>query len=81
MARGYQLDLMTPGSFPSEAIFRKQMRQMPNLRMYALGRPQIGQRLYALTPNLGFFLAFILSAVLAKTVLLIENDTKYSLYA
>jgi hypothetical protein len=28
----YQLDLMTPGSLPREAMFRKQIRQMPNFR-------------------------------------------------
>lgn len=62
----YQLDFFTPGSRPSEAIFRKQMRQMPNLRMKALDRPQIGQRLYALTLNLGCFIAFSRSAFFAK---------------
>jgi len=28
----YQLDLMTPGSLPREAMFRKQIRQIPNFR-------------------------------------------------
>jgi len=28
----YQLDLRTPGIFPSSASSRRQMRQMPNLR-------------------------------------------------
>ncbi|CAB5087832.1 hypothetical protein D3OALGA1CA_699 [Olavius algarvensis associated proteobacterium Delta 3] len=41
----YQLDLITPGNCPSDAIFLKQMRHMPNFRIYALGRPQIGHRL------------------------------------
>jgi len=44
-AFSYQLDLITPGISPLSAISRKQMRQMPNLRMKALGRPQMGQRL------------------------------------
>jgi len=35
--------------------------------MKALGRPQIGQRLYCLTANLGFRIAFIFSDFLAKT--------------
>jgi hypothetical protein len=41
----YQLDLITPGSRPSDAILRKQMRQMPNFLKNARGRPQMGQRL------------------------------------
>jgi len=28
----YQLDLMTPGNLPMEAMFRKQIRQTPNFR-------------------------------------------------
>jgi hypothetical protein len=42
---GYQLDLITPGSRPAEAKFRKQIRQMPNFRMNARDRPHIGHRL------------------------------------
>ena len=41
----YQLDLRTPGSSPRRAMLRKQIRQMPNWRMKARGRPQMGQRL------------------------------------
>jgi len=41
----YQLDLITPGNLPWDAIPRKQMRHIPNLRKKARGRPQIGQRL------------------------------------
>jgi hypothetical protein len=41
----YQLDLRTPGSSPRNDIFLKQMRQSPNLRMNARGRPQIGHLL------------------------------------
>ena len=33
------------GSFPWEAMLRKQMRQRPNRRRNARGRPQIGHRL------------------------------------
>ena len=49
----YQLDFLIPGMFPARAFSRKQMRQMPNLRMYARRRPQMLHRLYALTANFG----------------------------
>jgi hypothetical protein len=62
----YQLDFTTPGSLPSEARFRKQIRQIPNFLKNPLGLPQIGQRLYFLTLNLGDLLAFILRDVFAK---------------
>ena len=62
----YQLDLTTPGSLPWEARFRKQIRQMPNFRMYPRGRPQMGQRLYVLTLNFGVRFAFSLSDVFAN---------------
>jgi hypothetical protein len=62
----YQLDLITPGSSPSEAMLRKQIRQMPNLRIKARERPQIGQRLYSRTLNFALRVALILSAFLAK---------------
>jgi hypothetical protein len=42
------------------------MRQMPNLRKKALGRPQRGQRLYDRTLNFGFLFALAISAFLAK---------------
>jgi hypothetical protein len=41
----YQLDFTTPGSFPFDAKSRKQIRQTPNFRINALGRPQIGHLL------------------------------------
>jgi hypothetical protein len=41
----YQLDLVTPGTWPSSASFRKQMRHMPKSRMKPRGRPQRRQRL------------------------------------
>jgi hypothetical protein len=62
----YQLDLITPGSRPSDARFRKQIRQMPNFRRNALGRPHMGHRLYARTRNFAFPAAFCLSAFFAK---------------
>jgi hypothetical protein len=35
----YQLDLRTPGISPASDFSRKQIRQIPNFRMNALGRP------------------------------------------
>ncbi len=42
------------------------MRQMPNLRKNARGRPQRGQRLYARTLYFGFLAALAMSDFLAK---------------
>jgi hypothetical protein len=64
----YQLDLMTPGSSPRSAMSRKQMRQMPNLRKKARGRPQRGQRLYARALNFGFLAALAMSDFFAKVL-------------
>src|SRR5262249_12919862 len=47
--RGHQLDLTTPGMSPRSASSRKQMRHSWNFRMYARGRPQLGQRLRCFT--------------------------------
>jgi hypothetical protein len=63
----HQLDFTTPGSLPWEARFRKQIRQIPNFLKNALGLPQMGQRLYVLTLNLGFSTAFILRDFFAKS--------------
>src|SRR5207302_6772232 len=52
--RHHQLDFVTPGMRPSAASVRKQMRHMPNLRRNARGRPQMRQRLWNLTLNLGW---------------------------
>ena len=41
----YQLDFVTPGSRPSGARSRKQMRHIAKRRMWPRGRPQIEQRL------------------------------------
>jgi hypothetical protein len=38
----YQLDLITPGISPLNAMLRKHMRQIPNFLKKALGLPQIG---------------------------------------
>jgi len=66
--KSYQLDFVTPGKRPSEAISRKQRRQMPNLRIYARGRPHMGHRLYCLTENFGFRAALTLSDVFANSI-------------
>jgi hypothetical protein len=63
----YQLDFMTPGSFPCDANSRKQILQTPNFRIKARGLPQIGHLLYALTLNFGFAAALFLNAVFAKS--------------
>jgi len=42
------------------------MRQIPNFLKNPLGLPQMGQRLYRLTLNLGSLFAFTLRAFLAK---------------
>jgi hypothetical protein len=40
----YQLDFVTPGSRPTDANSRKQIRQTPNFRMYERLRPHSLQR-------------------------------------
>jgi len=40
----YQLAFLTPGIKPRSASLRKQIRQIPNLRYTARGRPQSLQR-------------------------------------
>src|SRR5690606_20873844 len=62
----YQLDLTTPGIRPLRACSRKQMRHMPNLRMYARERPQTLQRLYSRTLNFAGRDAFTIHEVLAN---------------
>src|SRR3984957_13668450 len=61
----YQLDLVMPGSSPLCAIERKQIRQRPNFRYTARGRPQRGHRVYPRTSNFGFRLALTIRAVFA----------------
>jgi len=41
----YQLDFVTPGNFPADARFLKQILQIPAFLINALGLPHIGQRL------------------------------------
>jgi len=54
----HQLDFVTPGNFPAEARSLKQILQIPAFRINPLGRPQMVQRLYARTLNLGVLPAF-----------------------
>ena len=45
----YQLALFNPGIFPSSAISRKAILEMPKYRTYPFGRPLIWQRFFNLT--------------------------------
>ena len=61
----YQLAFLTPGIRPLSARLRKQIRQTPNLRYTALGRPQIRQRDSCRDENLGVLSAFAIFDLLA----------------
>ena len=52
---------------------RKHNRQMPNLRRYPRGRPQILHRLCLRVENLGFLASFTLFAVVAILSLAISS--------
>src|SRR5579863_9514846 len=54
----YQLALITPGTSPARASFRKQMRHSRNLRRNPRGRPQRKQRLRCRQLSLGVLAAF-----------------------
>src|SRR5437868_7552682 len=64
----YQLALRTPGIRPWSASLRKQMRQMPNLRYTARGRPQSWQRRFSRVANLGESFAFAILDLLATEI-------------
>jgi len=49
----YQLDLRTPGSIPSLASSRKQIRHSPKSRIYACLRPHLKQRFTLREENFG----------------------------
>src|SRR5215470_100342 len=66
----YQDDFETPGISPRKAKPRKHRRQIPNLRRYARGRPQILQRLCLRVENFGFLASLTRFAVVAKNQLL-----------
>jgi hypothetical protein len=61
----YQLAFLTPGMSPWFAIERKQMRQMPNRRYTARGRPHNRQRRISRVENFGFCFALRILAKLA----------------
>jgi hypothetical protein len=63
----YQLALRTPGIKPWSASLRKQIRQMPNFRYTARGRPHIWHRRRSRVENLGASLAFAIFDLLATT--------------
>src|SRR4051812_15189634 len=66
----YQLDFVTPGSLPSSARVRKQMRHIWNLRRKPRGRPQRLQRLYLRTLNFGSALHRLTWDVFATVLIL-----------
>jgi hypothetical protein len=61
----YQLDLRTPGSIPSFANSRKQIRQRPKSLMKAFPRPQRKHRFFARVLNFCFLAARALTDVFA----------------
>ena len=61
----YQLAFLTPGISPSSARLRKQIRQIPNLRYTARGRPQSPHRRSLREENFGVRSAFTIFALLA----------------
>ncbi len=64
----YQLAFLTPGIRPLSAKFRKQMRQIPNLRYTARGLPQIWQRDSCRDEYLGVLSALAILDLLATSV-------------
>jgi hypothetical protein len=72
----YQLALRTPGISPLSANCRKQIRQMPNLRYTARGRPHNLQRFSRRVENFGSRLAFAILLLLATgRFRLVQGDT------
>ena len=61
----YQLAIRTPGIKPRSANLRKQIRQMPNLRYTARGRPHSWQRHSRRVLNLGTRFALAIFDLLA----------------
>src|SRR6478736_3076020 len=64
----YQLALRTPGIKPWSANLRKQIRQMPNFRYTARGRPHMLQRRLKRVVNFGACLALANLDLLATNV-------------
>jgi len=65
----YQLAFFTPGITPWSANSRKQIRQMPNLRYTARGRPQILHRRSSRDENFGLRSALAIFDLLAMRIL------------
>ena len=61
----YQLAFLTPGMHPWSASLRKQMRQVPNLRYTARGRPHNMHRRTVRVENFGGRLAAAIFDLLA----------------
>jgi hypothetical protein len=61
----YHEDFLTPGSIPSFANSRKQIRQIPKSRIKAFPRPQRKHRFFCRVENLGFFNALAFTDVFA----------------
>src|ERR687886_391554 len=69
----YQLDFVTPGSRPRSARSRKQIRHMPNRRIYARERPQSLHRLCCCVLNLGGCWDLTISALRANGEFLLSQ--------
>jgi hypothetical protein len=63
---------MTPGNMPCRASLRMQIRQQPNLRRKARGRPHKLQRLLRLTANFGFLTDFAMDDCFATMLPLVR---------
>jgi hypothetical protein len=61
----YQLAFRIPGIKPLLAMFRRQIRQILNLRYTLRGRPQIWQRRTTRVVNFGLRLALAINAFVA----------------
>jgi len=72
--RGYQLDLVMPGSSPRCAMVRKQMRHRPNLRYTARGRPQREHLVYPRTANFGVRFALAIRPFFATCQLSLNGN-------
>src|ERR1700727_1037977 len=72
----YQLAFVTPGTSPACTMTRKQMRQSPNLRYTAFGRPHRWHRVYPRTLNLGVRCCFSIRAFFAIVLPVLLSERK-----
>jgi hypothetical protein len=78
----YQLALRTPGIIPSNASFRKQTRQIRNLRYTARERPHNAQRRTTRDANFGGFFDFSIQAFVAISQSVIPScETAYPFWS